>query len=87
MPITVEFFGIARQRAGVARIDVEARNIGEAYDALARQLPHWAKACLSNGQLKPTFLANVNTLRFVDDRRHPLQDGDHLLILSADVGG
>jgi molybdopterin converting factor small subunit len=87
MPITVEFFGIARQRAGIARMDVEACNIGEALDAIAEQLPHWADTCLREGRLKPTLLANVNTRRFVADRHHPLQDGDHLLILSADVGG
>lgn len=87
MPVTVEFFGIAQQRAGVARLEVEACTIGAAFDALAQQLPQWAKACLSNGHLKPTLLANVNTRRFVADRDHPLQDGDHLLILSADVGG
>jgi molybdopterin converting factor small subunit len=87
MSITVEFFGIARQRAGVARLDVEACNIGEAFDALAQKLPHWAQACLSDGHLKPAFLANVNTRRFVTGRQYPLENGDHLLIVSADVGG
>ncbi|MBX3437990.1 MAG: MoaD/ThiS family protein [Planctomycetaceae bacterium] len=87
MPVTVEFFGIARQRAGVASIEVDAGSIGEAFDRLAPQLPRWADACLARGQLKPIFRANLNARAFVADRNHPLRDGDHLLILAADAGG
>ena len=87
MTVTVEFFGIARQRAGVAQVEVDAANMGEAFDRLAARFPHWAEACLSDGKLMPAFLANVNTTAFVAKRDHPLQDGDHLLILAADVGG
>ncbi len=87
MPVTVEFFGIARQRAGVAQVEVDAANMGEAFDRLSPQFPEWADACLADGQLKPLFLANLNSRTFVTDRSQRLQDGDHLLILAADVGG
>ncbi len=87
MPVTVEFFGIARQRAGVARVEINAASVGEAFDRLSPQLPEWADECLSDGQLKPLYLANLNSRTFVTDRSQPLQDGDHLLILAADAGG
>lgn len=87
MSITVEFFGIARKRAGIASIEIEADTLGNSFDALATRLPHWAEACLDDGRLKPTFLANINSRTFVTDRTHQLNDGDHLLILAADVGG
>lgn len=87
MPVTVEFYGIARQRAGVASLDVDAGSVGEAFDRLALQLPRWAESCLVNGELKPVFLANLNARHFVAERSHPLAEGDHLLILAADVGG
>ncbi|MGD9856627.1 MAG: MoaD/ThiS family protein [Planctomycetaceae bacterium] len=87
MSVTVEFFGIARQRAGVAAIEVDAGNLGEAFDRLAQRLPHWADACLAEGHLRPAFLANLNARTFVLNRSQPLREGDRLLILAADVGG
>lgn len=87
MAITVEFFGIARKRAGLASIEIDAESVGAALDILARRLPHWADACLDQGHLKKSFLANINGQAFVRDREHWLDDGDHLLILTADVGG
>lgn len=87
MPITVEFFGIARRRAGVERLEIEAATLGETFDRLAERLPVWAAACLSDGHLAPTFLSNRNGNEFLSERNEPLHDGDSLLILSADVGG
>jgi len=87
MPVTVEFFGIARQRAGAARVEIDAANIGEAFDRLTLEYPRWADACLADGRLKPLFLANLNSRTFVTNRNQRLRDGDHLLILAADVGG
>lgn len=87
MSVTIEFFGIARQRAGIDHVDVDAHTIREALEQLSRQLPHWGAACLVDGQLRPELLASVNARTFVTSPDHPLQDGDHLLILAADVGG
>ncbi|MCA9024636.1 MAG: MoaD/ThiS family protein [Planctomycetaceae bacterium] len=87
MTITVEFFGIARKRAGLSSIEIDADSVGAAFDLLADRIPHWAEACLDDGHLKKSFLANINGRTFVSDRDRPLKDGDHLLILAADVGG
>ena len=87
MSVTVEFFGIARRRAGVERLDVEAATLGEALDKAAERLPDWADACVREGRLARTFLASRNGNAFITERGEPLRDGDSLLILSADVGG
>ena len=87
MSVTVEFYGIARRRAGVERLEVEAATLGEALDRLAEVLPDWADSCLRQGELARTFLASRNGHAFITQRCEPLTDGDSLLILSADVGG
>ena len=87
MTITVEFFGIARKRAGLSSIEIDADSVGAAFDLLTVRMPHWAEACLDDGQLTNSLIANINTHTFVTARNHPLNDGDHLLILAADVGG
>lgn len=83
----VEFFGVARRRAGVERLAVEASTLGEVFDCLAEQLPDWARDGLEDGHLVPHYLANRNGEEFISDRRVPLSPGESLLILSADVGG
>ena len=87
MAITVEFYGIARRRAGVEQIEIEAATLGEALQNLAVRLPTFAADCLTDGQLSGSFLANRNGCEFLTNTDEPLNDGDSLLILSADVGG
>ena len=87
MTIHIEFFGIPRTRAGVARLDVEADSLHEALQAIAEQLPGWADTCLSGGRLQRGLIANLNGQRFVSDPDTVLNPGDAVLILSADVGG
>lgn len=87
MSITVEFFGIARRRTGIERLEVEAQSLGEVLDDLGRRYPDWASECLAGGTLSASYLANRNGNEFVRDRRTQLHDGDSLLILAADVGG
>lgn len=82
----VEFFGIARDRAGVAELDVNAVTLGDALDALVTRLPRLSEL-MSNGRLHRAVVANLNGDRFVSDPSTPLADDDRLLILSADAGG
>ena len=87
MSIRVEFFGVARQRAGTASIEIEAGTLGEALNAAADRLPEFGRACVAGVRLQPAFIANVNGEFFTSDPAAPLADGDSLLILSADAGG
>ncbi len=82
----VEFFGVPRERAGIAQLDVQADTLGELLSALATRLPSFAEFVLEN-RLHPTFTANLNGDEFVKDPATPLREDDCLLILSADAGG
>ncbi len=87
MTIRIEFYGIPKQRSGVDAIDVEAATLGEAFQQLSAQLPRFAEACLAEGRLQPSFLANINGENFTTDLQTHLESGDTVLILSADAGG
>jgi molybdopterin converting factor small subunit len=87
MPIRIEFFGIARQRAGIESIDVDASTLGEALTAAADRLPEFGRACVRGTRLQPAFIANINGELFTTDPTTPLGPGDAVLILSADAGG
>ena len=87
MAVRVEFYGLARQRAGTASIDVDATTVGSALRRAAEQVPSFAAACIEGGRLAAGYLANVNGRAFTSDALFPVSDGDVVLILSADAGG
>ena len=82
----VEFFGVPRERAGVSELEVHAPTLGTLLVTLATQLPPLRELIVGE-RLHPSLAANLNGDRFVTDPGTTLRDGDHLLILSADVGG
>jgi molybdopterin converting factor small subunit len=82
----VEFLGIPRERAGVAHLELEADTLGQLLDTLVVRFPD-LRALIVEGTLHPSVVANLNGDQFVSDRRQELSEGDHVLILSADVGG
>ncbi len=87
MSILVEFFGIPRQRSGVATTTASGNTLREVLADLATRFPALAATCLRESQLRPGYIANLNGRQFVADPDQPLQSGDALLILSADAGG
>ncbi len=87
MSVRVEFYGIARQRAGRAATEIEASNLATAVNELTHQFPQLAESVFENGRIKAGFLANINGVSFTTDPATKLNSGDCLLILSADVGG
>jgi molybdopterin converting factor small subunit len=82
----VEFLGIPRERAGTSTIEVEAGSLGELLGTLAIRFPALG-ALIEDDRLHPSIAANLNGDAFVSDPATTFADGDHLLILSADVGG
>jgi molybdopterin converting factor small subunit len=82
----VEFFGVPRERAGVAQVDVSADTLGELLSTLASRLPSLAEFIVDK-RLHPSFTANLNGDVFVSDPATPLTKDDCVLILSADAGG
>ena len=82
----VEFYGVSRQRSGVAERHVTARTLGELLGALAAEYPSLGEL-ISENRLHPALTANLNGDRFVRDPHTPLGEHDCVLILSADAGG
>jgi molybdopterin converting factor small subunit len=87
MSVTVEFFGIPRQRTGIAQTTADAGTLGSVLAQLAQRYPRFAESCLHAGALGRGYTANLNGRRFVADLQTPLNPGDAILILSADAGG
>jgi hypothetical protein len=85
--VRIEFYGIPRQRAGVATIDVQASNLGAALVEAGRLLPGFGRACLEGNRLRAGYLANVGGRTFTTDPATSLMPDETVLILSADVGG
>ncbi|GIW80160.1 MAG: hypothetical protein KatS3mg105_1967 [Gemmatales bacterium] len=85
--MTVEFFGIPRQRAGQEQYVVDARSLFEAVHAVETRFPGLAGFLIRDGRLSPYVLASLNGERFISDSATELRPGDHLLLLSADAGG
>jgi len=85
--IVVEFYGIARERAGTAQATIEAATVQEAVQVLAEKFPRFAAECTENGQLSRHYIANINGERFVSDPATHLGAHDSLLIMSIDAGG
>ena len=87
MSVRVEFFGIPRQRAGTASVEVNATDLGTALAAAASRLPAFGAACLDGPRLRRGYIACVNGRAFVSDPSAPLASGDAVLVLSSDAGG
>lgn len=87
MPISVEFFGIVRARAGMEATVSEGETLGEVLTDLATRFPTLADTCIDKGTLKAGFMANLGGARFVTDPETRLNAEDTLLILSMDAGG
>jgi molybdopterin converting factor small subunit len=82
----VEFLGIPRERAGVAEVEVEADTLGQLLGTLATKFPGFGDLISADG-LHPALAANLNGDEFVSSPETVLEATDHILILSADVGG
>jgi molybdopterin converting factor small subunit len=91
MTLTVEFFGIPRQRANCARCELsfeaEAITLRRALMRLAETFPAFGSECIRDGMLLRGYAANLNGERFIADPETVLHEGAELLILSADAGG
>jgi molybdopterin converting factor small subunit len=91
MSVTVEFFGVPRQRAGTARavieLDANSARLGDVLLALASKFPELSATCFDGDRLRAGYVANVDGERFILDAETPLGGSESLLILSADAGG
>jgi molybdopterin converting factor small subunit len=84
--VTVEFFGMPRQRAGRTELVLPAGTVAETLAAIEEACPGLS-GLLHNGRVAPHYLLSLNGDRFLADARQRLRAGDRVLVLSADAGG
>jgi molybdopterin converting factor small subunit len=82
----VEFFGVSRDRAGTADLEVQADTLGRLLGTLAARMPGLAELIVVD-RLHPSLAASLNGDRFISDPETPIAADDRVLILSADAGG
>jgi molybdopterin converting factor small subunit len=87
MPVEVELFGIPRARAGVARATAEGSTLGDVLADLATRYPQLGEACVDGRSLRPGFIVNLSSNRFVSSPDTPLAAGELVLLMSLDAGG
>jgi sulfur-carrier protein len=91
MAIRVEFFGIARERAGESELTLELQpsqlSLGDVLKQVALRMPKLGQELIAGGGLHLSLTANIDGTRFVRDPQTIICDGQTLLILSADAGG
>jgi molybdopterin converting factor small subunit len=85
--ITVEFFGVPRQRAGRAELTVAATTLAQVVEAIEKACPRLMGLRGMDGRLAKHYLLSVDGQRFVRDFSEELPSGSRLLLLSADAGG
>ena len=82
----VEFFGVSRDRAGMADLEVQADTLGTLLGTLAARMPRLAEL-IDVDRLHPSLAASLNGDCFISDPGTPLGDQDRVLIVSSDAGG
>jgi molybdopterin converting factor small subunit len=85
--VTVEFYGMPRQRAGRAELAAAADTAAAALARVAEACPGLRPLLTPDGRLDPRYLLSIDGERFVADLSEPLPAGSRLLLLSADAGG
>jgi molybdopterin converting factor small subunit len=85
--VTVEFFGIPRQRACRAELTLQAKTLGELLSAVERACPGLTGMVQPDGRLAPQYLLSVDGQKFATDLQRRLKPGERVLLLSADAGG
>jgi molybdopterin converting factor small subunit len=85
--VTIEFFGIPRQRAGRAELAVPAGTVSELLESVERSCPELTGLRQADGRLAPHYLLSIDGQQFVTDLQQKLRPGERLLLLSADAGG
>ena len=91
MSVSVEFFGIPRQRAGRAIVELDTDQgstcLGDVLLQLAQMFPALAKECFEGQRLQPGYVASLGGRQFVSAPETVLEPGESLLIMSNDSGG
>ena len=85
--VTVEFYGMPRQRAGRAELVERAGAVADILATVKTACNGLADLTREDGMLARHYLLSINGDSFVTDVKQALEPGTRLLLLSADAGG
>jgi hypothetical protein len=85
--VTVELYGLPRQRAGADRCEVPAGRLREVLTHLAAALPGLVPDIVHDGRLGEHALIAVDGRELTTDPDLPCPDGTVLVMISAQAGG
>lgn len=88
--VSVELFGVARLVAKTKDISLSLPpdpTLADVFAALAERLPSLQGKIIQAGALANGYTCNINGMNFVRDPCAKVEQGDKILILSADAGG
>jgi molybdopterin converting factor small subunit len=86
-PVTVEFLGMARFRAGRSEVRARGATVRELLGAIIAECPKLMGLISDAGELSRQYLVSIDGERFVDDGSETVPAGCRVLILGADAGG
>jgi molybdopterin converting factor small subunit len=84
--VRIEFFGLARERAGVSGCEVAAKRLTDALRAIERAFPRFQNLLTSVLAPSSVFRVSLDGERFLI-ADEVLLPGAKLLVLSGDAGG
>lgn len=88
--VSVELFGVARLVAKTKAVSLSLPSdptLAVVFSALAERLPSLQGKIIQAGALVNGYTCNINGMNFVRDPSAKVEQGDRILILSADAGG
>jgi molybdopterin converting factor small subunit len=85
--VTVEFFGMARQKAERSEITVQGRTLAEVLASVQRAFPALGGLLQECGQINNQYLVSIDGREFLTELGRVVERGNRIVILGADVGG
>ena len=86
MFVTIEYFGVPRQKTGVSSDSLSFANSPTSLSDVLTEIA-FGDQCLTGDQLSRETIINLNGDEFIRSLDTQVVNGDHILILSTDAGG
>ncbi|MDH4247467.1 MAG: MoaD/ThiS family protein [Deltaproteobacteria bacterium] len=85
--VTLELYGNLRLKAGCASLPIRADSVSTALDLLLTLIPSLSAQLPTGPALFEHYRVSINGRNLVRELDHALEEGDHLVLFSATVGG
>lgn len=85
--VTVEFYGIPRERAGCGEVTVAPGPLQTILEEVQRLCPRFTDLRTAHGGISPHYRVSLDGQRFLTDVAEFLPGASRLIVLSADMGG